>query len=191
MLDCYHVVIKGNEKDARAFIEGLVVGADAFGSIYFVNDLNEETEGLISWFKGLVSQDDNVITLLVDGNLLDLLLKGINDSSHDVKVDVVAAKRVEQASFCFSFKAYSKEHGEEIKKLFENLPKDVSHTEDTKFELKIDSEAAGVELYSPVHEYEYMGKGCVFGRVRKVVEIYLKAQKEPLIQLEELKIEFE
>lgn len=191
MPDCYHVVIKGNERDARAFIEGLVVGADAYGSIYFVNDLNEDAEGFISWFKGLVSPDDNVITLLVDGTLHDILIKGINDSSHDIKVEVVASKRVEKASFCFEFKVFSKEHGEAIKKLLEELPTGVEITEETKFKTNINEEAAGVELYSPVHEYEYKGRGCIFGQVRKVVEIYQKAQKEPLIQLDELKIEFE
>ena len=63
--------------------------------------------------------------------------------------------------------------------------------EDTKFKTKIDPRAEGVELYTPVHDFEYRGKGKIFGKPRKVIKIYLEAAKEPLILLEKIKFEFE
>ncbi len=91
----------------------------------------------------------------------------------------------------FSFECFSKEHGEVIHGLFEELPEGVEADPDTKFRTKVDPEAEGVEMYSPAHAYEYRGKGRISGSVRPMIGIYEKAVDEPLIKLGKIEFEFE
>ena len=41
MADCFHLILKGDESNTRGFIEGLIVGADAYGSIYFIDGIRK------------------------------------------------------------------------------------------------------------------------------------------------------
>lgn len=190
MSACYHVVIKGKEDETRAFIEGLIVGANAYGSIWFLDDINVAREGILDWFKDLI-HPDHAFSILTEEHLIDLIQRGINDESMTFELKIVATKKVKQAGFKFSVETFSKEHGEKIKNLLEERPKDVFVTEETRFKTKIDPKAEGVELYAPVHDFEYRGKGKIFGKPREVIKIYLQAAKEPLINLEKIEFEFE
>ena len=191
MPECFHLVIQGKEKVARGFVEGLMVGANAYGSIYFIDDLEVDSRHLLDWFKHLLSSKHEYISMIVEDHLLDLITKGVEDQAQDLNLSVVAAKKVTSASFEFSFECFSKEHGAAIKKLLEELPEDVVMLPDTQFKTLHHPDAQGLEMYSPIHEFEYSGKGTLQGKVKKVVEIYRKASEEPLIKLEKLQFQLD
>ncbi len=190
MSACYHVVIEGKEKQTRAFIEGLIVGADAYGSIWFIDDLDVERETIFDWIKDMVLPD-TAFSIMVEEQLFSLIERGIKDEALTFKAKILASKTVKNASFKFSLECFSKEHGKKIKKLLEERPDGVFVTEETKFTTKISPDAKGMELYAPVHDFEYKGAGVIYGKPRDVVRIYLQAVAEPLIKLGDIRFEFE
>lgn len=191
MPDCYHLVIKGPESATKAFIEGLVVGADAYGAVYFIDDLNVESADLLEWIKGLIGQKAESVSILADEPLLAVITKGIDDQAQDLDIALVATRKVIEAMFEFQFVCFSTEHAETIRALLETPPDQVFASEKNKFETKHDPSAEGVELYSPAHHFEYRGEGILHGKTRKVIEIYQKAKNEPLIKLSKLRFDFE
>ena len=190
MKNFYHVVIQGKQEYTRAFIEGVIVGGDAFGSLYFLDDLDVEHDSLLGQIRELISGED-MTTILIEGSLFDLVKKGISDLSQDLNLTIKNHHKVKEATFSYKVKCYSKEHGVTIKKLFEELPDGASLSPNSELEEKTDPSAKGVEMYAAAHDYELSGKGKVTGNAASVLQVYSEAVKEPLITLGKIEFTFE
>lgn len=185
------MVIQGDEKLLRSFLEGLVVGADAFGEIYFLDELDVDQDSLLDSIKELFLNKDPMVHILVRRRLVELINKGINDPSLENRFRIASQTPVSAAIFRYRVECYSREHGAAILELFGKLPAGVFRED---IEDLIETEyprGKGIEMYSPAHDYILKGKGEIKGAVKEVLDIYEKAKDEPLIKLKEIKFDFE
>jgi hypothetical protein len=102
-------------------------------------------------------------------------------------VVVIAAHEVIDFSFRFTVDCYSRLHAQNIMDILGDQPKGLI-IEGFKPYIELDPTASGVELYAPVHDFEFHGKGLVRGDVSRVIILYRNCEKEPLIKLEKMRI---
>jgi hypothetical protein len=190
MADWYKVVIQGKDEEVRAFVEGLIVGADAYGEIFFLEDLDMEHHQFLEILKRWAHLEKPIAPILVTASLKDLIVGGISDEAQDLRLKVVSVRQVLHARFEFHAECFSRIHAEKIRAIFCHPPEGVELAQGSAFEERVDPDAAGTEMYSPVHEYELKCGGQLYGDPKKVIELYQEAVKEPLIKLKPVRFDF-
>ena len=76
-----------------------------------------------------------------------------------------------EAHFSFKAEAYSKAVADKIRHTLSSLPEGVT-VEDLVLSEDRDPDAAGVELYSPAHEYVFRASGTVTGKIPGIQEMH-------------------
>lgn len=102
---------------------------------------------------------------------------------------VVSAREISGAHAVFTYEAYAKEMGDELKALFANPPEGVSVV-DYEPEEKVEPEGKGIEACAPLHHYELKAKGRITGAARPLIDFYARLEQHPLVAPEEIVLEF-
>jgi hypothetical protein len=103
-------------------------------------------------------------------------------------VRIASQKRIRSGRFEFAYHAYARRYGEEIRALLDTLPQGLKVT-GGKGEERIDEEAAGVEAYTPAHDYEIKGKGSVSGRIDLLIRARRTLDEHPLVTVEPIELD--
>lgn len=156
--------LKGSRDRAIGFVEGyrLAMGAE---QVWFCPREHVDHGSLLDSLKERMHLETHVILPQV---LVEPLVEAIQ-SSPLAEIEVVGINEIESVELPFEYKCFSRESAETIRALIENdLPDGVS-LEDYEVKEEINEEAAGVEMYSPVHDYTFSGKGRYVGPVPGVL----------------------
>jgi hypothetical protein len=84
------------------------------------------------------------------------------------------------AQFEFSVTCFSKDCAARIRGYLEDLPSGTHLSADSRFEEFLDPEAAGAEVYAPVHDFEFRGHGVVLGDVEGVLRAHRRIASDEL-----------
>ena len=152
--------------------------------------LDAEAEGfdcepLKEKLRELLHPDRDTLHLLVPDSCRGTVMEALaNSKGTSHPLELRHERAVTGARFHFTLKVYSKEHGEAIRTLFEQLPEGARLTPDSDLQVMLDPSAEGVELYAPTHDFELRGKGTIEGDLMPVLEVYRKCVEELLIHQE-------
>ena len=107
--------------------------------------------------------------------------KVILNKSHNLTgAKIKSEKVIRRAEFTFGFEVFSPRCAEGCKRIFSDLPSDVTLSGYTPSEKK--EEGAKLTFYAPAHEYSYRGRGKVEGEFEGAMKLYLKIKRSRLCE---------
>jgi hypothetical protein len=175
------LVIQGSEDALRGFLWGFSTAKNIRHGLIFCDDNPINTHHLREILK-LHPNYQHVVTRAAYHKSLVAALKAT-----PMAFKIVSDKAVRKASFEFEFETSNKDVARSIKRLLARPPAG-SKVVDYKPREIMDPSAKGVELYSPVHDYVFSGKGRIEGNIEKLLEIYKKFSAHEFIETEHIDI---
>lgn len=170
------VELKGSRDQAIGFVEGYRVAAGE-SDVWFCPRENLDHGGLLDALKERMHLETHVILSRAFADKIVEALEG----SDLLELEVEETHEIEYVELPFEFKCFSRDEAAEIRARIEkDLPEGV-RLEDYEVKENIDEEAAGVEMYSPVHDFIAAGKGKYVGPVPGVMEICRRLEDRDFI----------
>jgi hypothetical protein len=184
MATTYHeIVIKGDEELLRGFIRGFQIGRSIKGGIWLGRDHPIDKKHL----RDILVFWGNQLHVICTAGARRSVIAAI-EQVKDLDFKIVSDKRIAKTYFTFDFDTFSRDAASKIKGLFDAIPADIRLLDYAPQE-KIDEGAHGVELYSPVHEYQFRGKGRIEGDFETLLSFREKLAANEFIDVKEVEIE--
>jgi len=193
MKEYYEVVVEGAIECVKAFVFGYLEGSEIEGELIFGEDHHVENESRLGQLMRLINVRGERVHLIVGGGFHKRLKDALEKRKHEIKLKIISEKLIGTAYFDFSYRAYTRELGEELKSIFGSVSKseDGLHMEaGYKPREEIHPEGKGVEGYAPLHEYEIKANGRIHGPVKEVIEFYGKVEHYDLVELGDIRLEY-
>jgi hypothetical protein len=185
MTSFYEVIIKGDSKATRAYIEGVMQGKGIKDGFHFGEDHPLD----LGHLKEMIKYHGDVLHMVVEAKLRASVESAIKQAPEDLGLEVVESRKIQRAYFHFKVKTANRHVAKRIKKILDTLPDDVQLTDYEPEEI-VDPEAKGTEVYSPVHEYTFKGKGVIEGEPDGVNDVFNKMVDEQFIDCDDLVMHF-
>lgn len=177
------MVVDGPRGFTLGFIEGFLRGRGLEDTVLDADREGFDCEPLRERIREILAPSVDTLHLLCPEALVPAVRQAVEAAaSHGAAVAIRHERPLAGARFSFSFTVYSRPHGERVRGYFQHLPKGVTLSPDTSFREILHPEDAGVEVYTPAHEYELRGKGTVEGPVEGVLALYRICRDEELIR---------
>lgn len=177
----YEMVIEGREEDVRELLPGVATDERPFWG----EELDLHEGSLSDRIRDLLGGRTHHL-LFVPGTQVGPLARAIQ-GKEEIRLEHV--REVVSGRFSFTAKAFSPEAAEKIKRaLHSALPPGVVLDEHDETE-KVDPEARGVELYSPVHDYTYRCRGTFSGEPPGIFEIHRTMLALDFVHQDKLELE--
>lgn len=187
-MEYYHeMVIEGPRGLALGFVHGYLAGRGLTDQVFDAEAEGVCCESFREKFREFLNPKRETVHLLVPESLAEKAKEALARSrERDIPLTLLHERVIARLRFSYSFQIFSREHGKRIRSWFESLPEGVSLSRKAVLAERIDPEAKGIEMYSPVHDYELRGKGTVEGEVSGVLEFHRLCRDEELIETGEL-----
>jgi len=185
----YEIVIKGPFDLIQGFIVGFLEGRKIEGAIIFEREHHIKHESKLDQLLRVIHIEEDSVHLIIDEAIYRLLCEALNNRKHLIKLKVVSEREIIKAHFNFTYAAYTKRFGSELKTLFSDLPEGVrlEGYQPEEIEREINESTVG---YAPLHKYEISAKGRVNGPANEVINFYDKIEHNSCIKPEEIGLEF-
>jgi len=183
----YEVVFQGKPKVVKAFLKGLMMGADHDASLYYSYDEGVHHEGKAEHLKEMFGLRGTDCHVIVDGDASAFLKKKAKVIAKATGLTITAHRGIRSASMEFSYTAYAPRYHGEITGLLKSLPKGLrlrgfEHSEN------IDPSAKGIEAYTAGHDFEATGHGTVSGRIDLLIQWKRSLADYPLIAADDIEL---
>jgi hypothetical protein len=182
------VVLEGSFDLIKGFVLGYLEGSGIKGEAIFEAEHHIENESKFGQLLRFIGAKGDRTNLLVGSGLHDLLREAIEKRNLQNDLKIVSAREITEATFEFSYHAYSRKLGEELKTLFGSLPPGVRIEKGRGPKETVNPEGKGVEAYAPLHEYEIEAKGEIHGPVKEVINLYGEAEHKDMVELGSIKL---
>jgi hypothetical protein len=187
------VVLEGALDLIRGFVIGFLEGSKIEGEAIFNEDHHIEKEGAFGQLMRLVGIRGDQVHLIVGAGFHELLSEALKKRKQEINITIVSVKEISMAYFDFTYKAFTRELGSELKEIFGAISRDPEglHMEaGYKPEEEIKPEGKGVEAYAPLHEYQLKAAGRIHGPVKDVIDFYGVVEHYDMVELGNIKIEY-
>lgn len=179
----FEIIVKGSAKLLKGFVRGYEIGRSIKGGLYYCADHPIDTRHL----RDILAFHGDHIHLMCRTSVRQVFLAAIEQAA-DLDLELVSDVRVAGTSFEFEFDTYSREVASEIKRLVKTLPAGLERV-DYEPKETVDEKARGTELYSPVHEYRFRGKGRIAGDFEKLLSFHETLAANTFIDVGDIAIE--
>ena len=184
----YEIVIEGSFDLIKGFIIGFFEGRKISGAIIFEREHHVKREGEIEHLLRVIRMEEDRVHMIMVKRTFRILDQALNKRKYEIPLRVVSEKEIVRAHFNFTYAAYAKRFGNELKELFSNLPEGVllEGYEPTEIERETKDSTAG---YAPLHKYEIKAKGRVTGPAKGVIDFYDRLEHNAWIKFEEIELD--
>jgi len=182
------VVFEGSFDLMKGFVLGFLEGSGIQGEAIFEAEHHIENESKFGQLLRLIGARGNRISLIVGAGLHELIRKAIENRGLYNDLKIVSVKEITEASFEFSYHAYSRNLGMELKTIFGSLPSGLRIEKGRGPKETVNPQAKGIEAYAPLHEYEIEAKGEIHGPVKEVITLYGEIEHKDMVELGSIKL---
>ena len=186
----YEVIIEGSFDLIKGFVLGYLGGSGIKGEAIFGREHHVENESKFGQLMRLIHVKGNKVHVIVGAGLHDLLKDAVSNRQDELDIKILSVRKITDAHFDFAYKAFAKEFGDKLEKLFENLPKGLKLRPGYEPEETITPEGKGIEAYAPLHEYEIKANGRIYGPIKAVINFYGEVEHNPLVELGDIKLQY-
>ena len=176
------LVIEGPAAYVRGFVHGYAIGRDRHEEIIFDHEAGFADDNVIQRLKEKLHLSREITHCIASEETAALVREGLNKSG-EAKLTVRSERKIAKAGFAFAFEIFNQERGEDLAAMLRDLPENTLLLEH-EAKITTDPSAKGTELYSPVHDYEYVGKGRIEGPVDKIVWLYKELSSFDQVEVE-------
>jgi len=187
----YELVIEGHLPVVKGFIFGLLEGSNHAGTVIFSRESNIKTETLGDYLKEWIHLQESFRYVVIEEGLLEMVKKGLKNTFEVLKLQLKGIRKIQKASFNFSYEVYAKKYGEEIKNIFKELPPQLKISSDYQPSEELYPECKGIETLAPCHDYNLKAHGSVEGPIDVLLPFYKKIQDYELIKEDHIILHFE
>ena len=182
------MVISGSFLYVKGLITGICIGKGLKPEIIFNKEHNIERETLGEILKELIGLSEVLVHVILPEKLFKIIEEKLSDKL--TRVEIKSTKKIKSAKFEFNFEAYTEKHKSEIKEIFDNKSDKTNLSADTRFQEKVYKDSKGIEVYTPSHNFEYIGKGKVEGSFLETFDLFKKCNNHPLINVGKMQLQF-
>jgi len=178
-------VIEGEFPLVKGFVWGALASRGKSKAIFFSREADIKAEAFADQLLEWVGLKESLAHLIVPTGLGTILDKVFKDWGAELGLKVKSRRPIKNASFQFSYHAYSRKHALEFDRIFKKLPvglKSVGY----KVKKQVEPSAKGAECYAPYHDFEAQGSGRVEGDVGKLIIFRQKLKGFSLIETEDI-----
>jgi hypothetical protein len=177
----YEMVIEGKEEDIRDLLPG--VASDGKRP-FWGEELELHADSFPDRIRELLGARSHYL-LYVPSTQVGALVRAI-EGKPEIRLERV--REILSGHFSFKAKAYSPEVAAKIQEVLHGpLPPGVTLEE--REEAKVDPDAKGVELYTPVHDYTWRCRGDFSGTPPGIFQIHRTLQALDFVHQEKLELE--
>ncbi len=169
--------LKGSTDQALGFVEGLRIGTPEVEKVWYSCRESIEGHGLIEALWAHVGKETRVI---LPSALAAMVREALTESVLDLEAGDL--QPIDYGELEFSYHVYSRDEAAGIRKLVEaDLPPGI-RLEDYDVNETVDPSGRGVELYSPVHDYECRASGRYIGPVAGIFSLAHRLSDQSFIE---------
>ncbi|MDH3216013.1 MAG: hypothetical protein OEN01_06935 [Candidatus Krumholzibacteria bacterium] len=179
----YEVVVKGDDNLLKGFLSGFKAAKRIKSGLIFAADHPIDTHHL----KEILTFQRDHVHLAASERYHAALLAAIKAAA-EIDIEIVSDKRISKAYFDFKFSTFNRDVASKLKRRLARLPVGLELAD---FEPKetIEPSGKGVELYSPLHDYAFEGKGRVQGDLEKLLLFHRKCEEHVFIETSDIELE--
>lgn len=185
----FELLMEGQFDLIKGFVLGFLEGKGIRESAVFAREHHVKGDRELKHVLRVLTGKEDQVRVLVDEGVCQPLMESLANTREALPLRLVSAREISGAHAVFTYEAYAKEMGNELKALFAHPPEGVSVV-DYEPEEKVEPEGKGIEAYAPLHHYEIKAKGRITGAARPLIDFYDKLEQHPLVTLEEIVLEF-
>ena len=186
MADWHAIVIESPDTTLRAFTAGFLAGrGEGREAVLHGPDVGIEAGSFGERLHALLHGRRHEV-LLVDARLGAALASALAGHADDLGIRVADHSVIASASFTFSAETPSREAASRIKAALRHVPPDVTLTDDEREEM--DPNAAGMELYAPVHAYIFRASGHITGAFDGVLAMQRQLSDLDFVTVERIEL---
>lgn len=183
MATFYELLIKGDEKAVAAYVDGFMYARGIRKGWYVAGRIPFQLKHV----RELIKYHGNVQHVLCAATHKTALVAAFRKASPDYEFELVEARKVRCARFKFSFETANRQIAGRIKRAVRRLPAGAKLEEYVPREVT-DPSARGAEVYTPVHEYVFKGKGVVAGDIDAVVAAHARLSEVDMVRCADIEI---
>jgi hypothetical protein len=181
------VVFRGKPKVVRAFLGGLLLGANRPAQVYYSFLEGVKHEGRAEKLAEMVGVRDTECHVIIDA-VTAAWLKGLSRQvTADTGLAITANRRIRGASMELKYQAYAQRYEDEIRAALDDLPAGV-RIAGMKREVRTDPRAKGIEAYAPAHEFEAKASGTMTGPIDALIGLRRRLAAYPLLKMSEIEL---
>ena len=176
--------LEGNTERAMGFVEGFRLAEEDLEPAWFSEREPIEAEGLMDSIRERVGLRTRVI---LPRRFAERMVAALGRAP---QLDLVARdmREVDYAELAFEYRAFDRKDAAEIRRLIESdLPRGV-RLEGYTVDEKIEEDAKGVELYSPVHDYILSGAGTYVGPVDGILDMAHRLDEQDFVHPKKVRL---
>lgn len=181
MASYHEIIIKGDGAVVDAYLKGFLAGRDIKSGFYFSREWPFHMRNLMERFK----YHGEVEHVICTSKLKPVIVRSVDKS--DVDIEVKEARKITSTSFKFDFETANRQAAGGIKRALRNLPDGVK-LEDFDPEEIVDPSGKGVEAYTPVHEYQFLGRGLARGDVEGVLKLHKRLSDNTCFHVDDINV---
>ena len=181
------VVFRGKPKVVRACLSGLLLGAGRQGAVYysFLDGVHHEGKAeKLAELVGVRASDCHVIMDAETAAWLRGLSRAITAETGLV---ITSNRRIRGATMALRYHTYGRKYEDEILALLRDLPAGLRLSGFRQRE-RLDESGRGLEIYSPVHEFEAVGEGAISGPVDELIRLRRRLAEYPLLKVSDVQL---
>lgn len=173
----------------KGFLMGFVEGTGIDPVYFFSRRSGIRTETLGAAVKEWLGFE-NIVHLCLEKSFAEKFTVAIKNAHHKIAMEIKSSKKIKSASFTFEANFYNKKQAAMFKEMIDNLKEDI-FIDAFKEEKFVDDIEKNRGIYAPEHDFEYSASGKVVGVFDRVVDLYLRNKKDPMIELSEVLLNFD
>ena len=180
----YEYIIKGDEDELCAYLDGFLRGKGVKDGFYLVKDHPFRRHQV----KEMIKYHGSVGHFICASKLRPLVQTAVRQGA-ELELEIIEEKKITKCSFGIEFDTANRDVAGTIKRAVGRMPAGVELVEYTPEEV-VDPSAEGPEGYAPLHDYVFKGKGTVEGTVAGVLKAHAKLSGNEFISCADIDIHF-
>lgn len=180
MAGYYEIIVRGDDRDLIPFVAGFAAGCGMSG-VHFAQEAGLRLNPL----RERIKHHGEVQHLICPEGHRARLHDALAAASPRFSFEIREESRIERAYFHFEFETPSRRVAGEIRAILGGLPAGVAVMDYAPEEV-VNPGGRGPEVYSPVHEFVFRGKGVVEGDVAGVIETRKRLSDVEFVNCDEI-----
>lgn len=190
MTDYYEVVLDGNTDVLRGFIAGYLAGSGLARRVFVARESHVEHDSLahqLGEWIGLIADRTH---LILPDEAHERIRLGTARLGDQLKLDLVATRRLSDARFEVSWRTYNREEADRLRAIFAAPPEGVVLDDYETEEEVYEDEKGETGGYAPAHPYDARGSGVAHGQPGAVIDWAAELREDSLVEVEKIKLEY-
>jgi len=182
------LVIEGPEEYARGYINGFVAARGGKGELIFDDEAGFADDGILQKIKEALHLTRQSTHCYIDEHTAALVREAIGGEAEH-RLSIRHDRVIREASLAYELHMFNRELAQKAYAVLHKPPLGVRLI-DHQIEGRVDPDAKGAELFTPVHDFEIKASGTAVGPLDKIVWMYKELASYDQVRIEPIHLSY-